>query len=89
MAYRPEQQDERLRDARVRLDDRQKRLDKAEEEVRQLRDRNQKLQAIVDTLLPVAQIYVDAFRADEKMTLPERLRLQQVEDILDTIGGSS
>lgn len=38
--------------------------------------------AQIYVLLPVAQIYVDAFHADEQMSLPERLRLQQVEDIL-------
>ncbi|MCV7174951.1 hypothetical protein [Mycolicibacterium sphagni] len=36
----------------------------------------------LDRLLAVATVYVDAFGADETMSLPERLALQEVEDIL-------
>lgn len=35
-----------------------------------------------DQLLAVAQMYVDAFREDELMSLTERMRLQMIEDIL-------
>jgi hypothetical protein len=35
-----------------------------------------------DALLAVATLYVEAFGNDEAMTLPERMRLQEVEDIL-------
>lgn len=41
-----------------------------------------RLAAIVNVLLPVAQMYVDAFADDEMMTAPEHLRLQQVQDIV-------
>lgn len=37
-------------------------------------------------LLAVATLYVNAFSDDEMMTLPERMRLQEVEDILDRHG---
>jgi hypothetical protein len=36
----------------------------------------------MDQLLAIAKLYVDAFSEDELMTLPERMRLQQIEDIL-------
>jgi len=36
----------------------------------------------LDTLLAVARLYVNAFDPDERMSLPERLALQQVEDIV-------
>jgi hypothetical protein len=39
-------------------------------------------EADLDTLLAVARLYVDAFHPDETMTLPERLALQGVEDVL-------
>lgn len=42
-----------------------------------------RLRAMVNVLLPVARLYVDAFDPDEMMTLPERLRLQEVEDIVN------
>ena len=48
-----------------------------------------RLRAMADALLPVARLYVDAFDPDETMTLPERLRLQQVEDILSDPDGWS
>lgn len=37
-------------------------------------------------LLAVATLYVDAFTNDEMMSLTEKLRLQEVEDILDRHG---
>lgn len=37
----------------------------------------------VGQLLAVAELYVAAFHDDELMTLPERMRLQEIEDILD------
>lgn len=40
----------------------------------------------VGQLLAVATLYVDAFREDEMMTLPEKLRLQEVEAILERHG---
>jgi hypothetical protein len=42
--------------------------------------------AHLDALLAVATLYVDAFTEDEMMTLPEKLRLQEVEAILDQYG---
>ena len=39
-----------------------------------------------DALLAVATQYVDAFADGEMMTLPERMRLQEVEDILAAHG---
>lgn len=39
-----------------------------------------------EALLAVATLYVEAFSQDETMTLPERLRLQEIEDILDRHG---
>jgi hypothetical protein len=48
------------------------------------------MSALTDTetkaLLAVATMYVDAFKEDETMTLPERMRLQEIEDILDRHG---
>lgn len=40
----------------------------------------------IGQLLAVATMYVDAFHDDEMMTLPERLRLQEIEGILDRHG---
>ena len=39
-----------------------------------------------DALLAVATLYVNAFTEDERMTLPERMRLQEVEDVLERHG---
>ncbi len=39
-----------------------------------------------DALLAVATLYVNAFSEDEMMTLPEKLRLQEVEEILGRYG---
>jgi hypothetical protein len=36
----------------------------------------------IDQLLTVATLYVNAFSDDELMTLPERMRLQEIESIL-------
>ena len=43
-------------------------------------------EAEIGQLLAVATLYVDSFKDDELMTLPERMSLQQVEDILDRYG---
>ena len=37
-------------------------------------------------LLAVATLYVDSFKEDELMSLPEKLRLQEVEAILERHG---
>jgi hypothetical protein len=42
--------------------------------------------ADLDQLLAVATLYVSAFGEDEMMTLPEKLRLQEVESILEKHG---
>ena len=43
----------------------------------------------LDQLLAVATIYVNAFEPDEMMDLPEKLRLQEVEAILERYGRRS
>jgi hypothetical protein len=43
-------------------------------------------EAEIEALLAVATLYVDAFKEDETMTLPERMRLQEIENILDRHG---
>lgn len=40
----------------------------------------------LDHLLAVATLYVTAFSDDEKMTLPEKMRLQAVEEVLERHG---
>lgn len=40
----------------------------------------------VDVLLSVATLYADSFGEDEMMTLPERMRLQDVQDVLERHG---
>jgi hypothetical protein len=40
----------------------------------------------LDVLLAVATLYVNAFGDDEMMTLPEKLRLQEVEDVVKRYG---
>jgi hypothetical protein len=40
----------------------------------------------IEALLAVATLYVDSFKQDELMTLPERMRLQEIEDLLDRHG---
>ena len=40
----------------------------------------------LDTLLAVATLYVESFDPDERMTLPERLNLQSVEEVLERYG---
>ena len=42
--------------------------------------------AEIDQLLAVATLYVDAFTDDDTMTAAERMRLQQIEDILERHG---
>ena len=44
------------------------------------------LRADLDCLLAVATLYVNAFSEDEMMTLPERMRLQDVEDVIERRG---
>jgi hypothetical protein len=39
-----------------------------------------------EALLAVATLYVNAFSDDEMMTIPEKLRLQEVEAILEKHG---
>jgi len=43
-------------------------------------------EADLGQLLAVATLYVSAFSEDEMMTLPEKLRLQEVEAILERYG---
>jgi len=43
-------------------------------------------QADLDQLLAVATLYIDSFKEDELMSLPEKLRLQEVEAILERHG---
>lgn len=40
----------------------------------------------LDALLAVATLYVSAFGEDEMMTLPEKMRLQEVESVLEKHG---
>ena len=40
----------------------------------------------LDVLLEVATLYLNAFTDDELMTLPEKLRLQDVEDVVKRHG---
>lgn len=42
--------------------------------------------ADLDTLLAVATMYIDAFGQDELMSLTERMRLQEVEDVVGRYG---
>jgi len=43
-------------------------------------------EAEIGQLLAVATLYVDAFTDNETMSLTEKLRLQEIEDILDRHG---
>ena len=43
-------------------------------------------QADLDTLLAVATLYIGAFSEEEMVTLPEKLRLQQVEEVVERHG---
>lgn len=43
-------------------------------------------QADLDTLLAVATMYIDAFGEDELMSLTERMRLQEVEAVVERYG---
>jgi hypothetical protein len=40
----------------------------------------------IEALLAVATLYVEAFSEDETMSLPEKLRLQEIEKILEHHG---
>lgn len=44
------------------------------------------LRGDLDRLLAVATVYVEAFQPDEMMTLPGKLALQEVEDVLEKYG---
>lgn len=43
-------------------------------------------EAEIVTLLAVATLYVKSFSDDEMMTLPQKLRLQEVEEIIGKHG---
>ena len=43
-------------------------------------------QAELDALLAVATLYISAFHEDEMLTLPEKLQLQYVEQIVERHG---
>ena len=43
-------------------------------------------EAEIGQLLAVATLYVDAFKDEEMMSLTEKLRLQEIEGILDRHG---
>ncbi len=43
-------------------------------------------EADLGQLLAVATLYVSSFAEDEMMTLPEKLRLQMIEEILEKHG---
>ena len=40
----------------------------------------------LDVLLAIATLYLTAFNGDELMTLPEKMRLQNVEDVVHRHG---
>jgi hypothetical protein len=40
----------------------------------------------LDTLLSVATLYVESFGEDDMMTLPEKFRLQMVEEVVKKYG---
>lgn len=42
--------------------------------------------ADLDTLLSVATLYIGAFGENEMMTLPEKFRLQMVEEVVEKHG---
>lgn len=44
------------------------------------------LERDLDVLLAVATLYLDAFRDDEAVALPEKMRLQDVEDVVQRRG---
>jgi hypothetical protein len=63
-----------------------------EAEIRRLADERARLETVsiprhdLDVLLSVATLYVASFRPDEMMTLPEKLRLQDVEEVVKRHG---
>jgi hypothetical protein len=63
-----------------------------EAEIRRLADDRARLEAVsiprhdLDVLLSVATLYIASFRPDEMMTLPEKLRLQDVEEVVKRHG---
>ena len=63
-----------------------------EAEIRRLADERAGLENVpvprcdLDVLLAVATLYIDAFTPDEMMTLPGKLMLQDVEDVVKRYG---
>lgn len=55
-------------------------------EIAELRLKCHTLQHWVNIMEPVVRLYVQAFKDDEMVTLPERLRLQEVEGLLTEMG---
>ncbi len=53
---------------------------------RQRQEEIKSLRADLGCLLAVATLYLGAFRDDEMMTLPEKMRLQDVEDVVHRHG---
>lgn len=50
-------------------------------------DRSDLTDAEIGQLLELARMYVAAFSDDEMLTLPERMRLQEIEDIVNRCRG--
>ena len=63
-----------------------------EAETRRLAEERARLENItiprfdLDCLLAVATLYIDSFRPDEMMTLPEKFALQDVEEVVKSHG---
>lgn len=63
-----------------------------EAEARRLTEERARLENVtiprndLDCLLAVATLYLTSFTDDEMMTLPEKLRLQDVEDVVHRYG---
>ena len=63
-----------------------------EAEIRRLADERARLETVavprgdLDVLIAVATLYIASFRPDEMMTLPEKLQLQDVEEVVKRHG---
>ncbi len=63
-----------------------------EAEIKRLADERARLENIpvsrgdLDCLLAVATLYLNSFTDDERMTLPEKLMLQNIEDVVKRHG---
>ena len=63
-----------------------------EAEIRRLAEERARLENVpvprrdLDLLLAVATLYIDSFAPDELMTLPGKLMLQDVEDVVERYG---